>query len=150
MIGGVQRTVVNRRRRLVLDDKIEIRLGDLALRRHKSSRLVVGSLRVSNLGDRRLRWPVSVGQVALWIDERLIPQDRRGRSLALEAVGPGQKPRVELAAGQSSTVTVGWRISPAAAARLESRGSSIIVVPPHADARSVDVATRIGVLRLWR
>ena len=59
VIGGVTRTVADRRQRLILDDEIEIRLHDLAVRPRGRGRLVVASLRVRNLAARRLRWPVS-------------------------------------------------------------------------------------------
>lgn len=148
--GGVTRTVANRRQRLVIDDEIEIRLADLAVRPRGRDRLVVAWLRVRNLATRRLRWPVSARQVALWIDERLISQDPDRRLLALRTLGPRGKPTVTPAPGRASTVAAGWRLSPAAAARLRSRGSAIIVVPPHDGGRSVDDATRVGVLRLWK
>ena len=150
VIGGVTRTVTNRRQRLVLDDEIEIKLEDLAVRPRGSGRMVAASLRIRNLGDRRLRWPASARQVALWVDERLIVQDPRRRMLALQAVRPIGKRSVALAPGSVSTVAVGWRLPAAAAARLGRRGSAIIVVAPHRGGQSIDVATRIGVLRLWK
>ncbi len=149
VIGGVTRTVIDRRRRLVLDD-VEIRLEDLAVHPRGSGRIVVGSLRVRNLGAGRLRWPMAARQVALWVDERLIAQDPTGRRTALHEGRPAGKPSVVLAAGGVSTVAVGWRLPAATAAGLGRRGSAIIVVPPHGGGRSVDVAARIGVLRLWK
>lgn len=150
VIGDVTRTVANRRQRLVLDDEIEIGLGDLAVRPGGRGHMVAASLRVRNLGARRLRWPVSARQVALWLDQRLIPQDPDRRWLALQALRPRGKPRVALAPGGVATVAVGWRLSSAAVAALTRRGSAIIVVPPHGGGRSVEAATRIGVLRLWK
>lgn len=148
--GGVRRTVADRHRRLVLDDDVEIRLEDLAVRPRGSSRIVVASLRVRNLGRERIRWPMAAQQVALWVDERLIAQDPSERALAVEALRPAGKPSVVLSAGRVSTVAAGWRLSPAAAAGLRRRGSAIIVVPPGGGGRSVDAAARIGVLRLWK
>lgn len=150
VIGGVTRTVADRRRRLVLDDEIEIRLEDLAVHPRRSGRIVVGSLRVRNLGASRIRWPVAARQVALWVDERLIAQDPTARRTALQEVRPAGKPSVVLAPGRVSTVAVGWRLPADTAAGVGRRGSAIIVVPPHAGGRSVDVAARIGVLRLWK
>lgn len=150
VIGGVTRTVADRHRRLVLNGDVEIGLEDLAVRPRKNSRLVVASLRVRNLGRGPIRWPMAARQVALWVDKRLIAQDPSGRSMAVEAVRPAGKASVVLAAGGVSTVAVGWRLSATTAARLRRRGSAIIVVPPHGGGRSVDVAARIGVLRLWK
>ena len=148
--GGVTRTVADRHRRLVLDDSVEIRLQDLAVRPRGSGRIVVASLRVRNLGRGRIRWPMTARQVALWVDGALIAQDPSGRLLALKAIRPSGKPSVVLAAAGVSTVAVGWRLSAATAAGLRRRGSAIIVVPPHGGGSSVDVAARIGVLRLWK
>lgn len=150
VIGNVTRTVANRGRPLVLDDEIAIRLEDLIVRPRGSHRMVVVSLRVENLGARSFRWPLSAAQIALWVDERLRPQDSAERSLALEAVGADAGPSVALAPGRRATVSAGWRLSPAAAARLRDRGSAIIVVPPHDGGRRVKAALRIGVLRLWK
>lgn len=150
VIGGVRRTVADRRSRLVLDDDVEIRLEDLAVRPRGSGRIVVASLRVRNLGRGRIRWPMAARQVALWVDDRLIAQDPSGRALAVEALRPAGKPSVVLAAGRVSTVAAGWRLSAADAAGLRRRGSAIIVVPPGGGGRSVDAAARIGVLRLWK
>ncbi len=148
--GGVTRTVADRHRRLVLDDDVEIRLQDLAVRARGSGRIVVASLRVRNLGRGRIRWPMTARQVALWVDRRLIAQDPGRRLLALKASRPFGKLSVVLPAGGVSTVAVGWRLSAATAVGLRRRGSAIIVVPPHGGGRSVDVAARIGVLRLWK
>ncbi|MBW3608221.1 MAG: hypothetical protein KY463_07680 [Actinobacteria bacterium] len=150
VIGNVTRTVANRARPLVLDDEIAIRLEDLVVRPRGSHRMVVVSLRVENLGARSFRWPRSAPQIALWVDDRLRPQDADERALALEAVGTGARPSVALAPGRVATVAAGWRLAPAAAARLRDRGSAIIVVPPHDGGRQVKEALRIGVLRLWR
>lgn len=150
VIGNVTRTVADRARPLVLDDEIAIRLEDLIVRPRGRHRMVVVSLRVENLGARSFRWPLPAAQIALWVDDRLRPQDSRERSLALEAVGGDARPSVELAPGRMATVSAGWRLSPAAAARLRDRGSAIIVVPPHDGGRRVEEALRIGVLRLWK
>lgn len=150
VIGNVTRTVANRARPLVLDDEIAIRLEDLVVRPRASHRMVMVSLRVENLGARLFRWPRSAPQIALWLGDRLRPQDADERSLALEALGADARPSVALAPGRMATVAAGWRLSPAAAARLRDRGSAIIVVPPHAGGRQVKEALRIGVLRLWR
>ena len=150
VIGGVTRTVADRHRRLVLNGDVEIGLEDLAVRPRKSSRIVVATLRVRNLGRGPIRWPMAARQVALWVNKRLITQDPSGRSLAIQAVRPTAKASVVLAAGRLARVAVGWRLSATTAAGLRRRGSAIIVVPPHGGGRSVDVAARIGVLRLWK
>lgn len=150
VVGNVKRTVANRRARLVLDDDIEVRLRDIALRLRGRDRMVTVSLDVKNLRTRSLRWPASPRQLALWIDRRLITQDPRGRSLALRATRPAGKPRVTLAPGRISTVAAGWRLSRSTAAGLRQRGTAIIMVPPGGGSKWVEGAVRIGVLRLWK
>lgn len=150
VINDVKRTVVNRRRRLVLDDDMEVRLRNLAVRARGDDRIVVASLRVKNLRDRPLRWPASARQVALWVNRRLISQNPSGRSLALRAIRPAAKPRIALAAGRVATVAAGWRLSRSTAAGLRRRGGAIIMVPPGGGSEWVEGAVRIGVLRLWK
>jgi len=149
-IGDVTRTVVDRDRRLVFEDEIAIRLRDIEVSRRGGRRTVVASLRVENLGVRRLVWPAAAAQVALYAGERLYAQDLRGRSLALAAVRPPAGPRVSLAPGRAATVSAGWRLLPGVAARLRERGSAIIVIPPNDGGRRIAEAHRIGVLRLWK
>ena len=149
-IGDVTRTVVDRRRPLVFEDEIAVRLSRLEVQPHGSRRMVVASLRVENLGVRRLAWPTSAAQIALWVGDRLRAQDLRGRLVALAAAAPDADPRVALAPGQTATMAAGWSLLPGVAAQLGDRGSAIIVIPPHDGGRRVAEAHRIGVLRLWK